>query len=98
MTVISLNIDPAGNDEIAYKNKLPKIEDVVAGKGRNMKKKPTPNETELKMLTTRVPKVLIERVKTFCAENEMTIQDFVTDAIIEKLELVHKERRKKQRM
>ena len=98
MTVISLNIDPAGNDEIAYKNKLPKIEDVVAGKGRNMKKKPTPNETELKMLTTRVPKVLIERVKTFCAENEMTIQDFVTDAIIEKLELVHKERRKKLRL
>jgi len=77
---------------------LPKIEDVVAGKGRNMKKKPTPNETELKMLTTRVPKVLIGRVKTFCAENEMTIQDFVTDAIIERLDLVHKERRKKQRM
>ena len=31
-------------------------------------------------------------------ENEMTIQDFVTDAIIEKLELVHKERRKKLRL
>ena len=50
------------------------------------------------MLTTRVPKVLIERVKTFCAENEMTSQDFVSDAIIEKLELVHRERRKKQRL
>jgi predicted DNA binding CopG/RHH family protein len=98
MTVISLNIDQARNDEIAYKNRLTKIEDVVAGKGRNMKKKPIPNETEVKMLTTRVPKVLIERVKTFCAENEMTIQDFVTDAIIEKLELVHRERRKKLRL
>ena len=63
-----------------------------------MKKKPTPNETEVKMLTTRVPKVLIERVKAFCNENEMTIQDFVTDAIIEKLELVYKERRKKLRL
>jgi predicted DNA binding CopG/RHH family protein len=98
MTVISLNIDPARNDEMAHKNRLPKIEDVEAGKGRNMKKKPTPNETEVKMLTTRVPKVLIKRVKTFCSENEMTIQDFVTDAIIEKLERVYKERRKKLRL
>ncbi|MDH3568190.1 MAG: hypothetical protein OEM61_12670 [Desulfobacteraceae bacterium] len=63
-----------------------------------MKKKPTPNETKVKMLTTRVPKVLMERVKAFCNENEMTIQDFVTDAIIEKLELVYKERRKKLRL
>ena len=63
-----------------------------------MKKKPTPNKTEVKMLTTRVPKVLIERVKTFCNDDEMTIQDFVTDAIIEKLELVHKEKKKKLRL
>ncbi len=63
-----------------------------------MKKKPTLNKTEVKMLTTRVPEVLIERVKAFCNENEMTIQDFVSDAIIEKLELVHKERRKKPRL
>ena len=63
-----------------------------------MKKKPTPNKTEVKMLTTRVPKILIERVKAFCNENEMTIQDFVTDAIIEKLALVYKERRKKPRL
>jgi hypothetical protein len=31
MTVISLKIDPARNDEMAYKNRLPKIEDVVGG-------------------------------------------------------------------
>ncbi len=65
---------------------------------KTMKKKPSPNKTEVKMLTTRVPKILIERVQAFCNENEMTIQDFVSDAIIEKLELVHKERRKKQRL
>ena len=63
-----------------------------------MKKKPTPNKTEGEMLTTKVPKVLMERVKAFCNENEMTNQDFVTDAIIEKLEHVHKERRKKLRL
>jgi len=50
------------------------------------------------MLNTGLPKKLIKRVKIFCDENEMTIQDFVTDAIIEKLELANKERRKKSRL
>ena len=55
-----------------------------------MKKKPTPEKTETEMLRNRLPKDLIERVKIFCAEKEITIQDFVTDAITEKLELAHK--------
>ena len=63
-----------------------------------MKKNPTPEETETEMLNTGLPKDLIKRVKTFCDESKMTIQDFVTDAIIEKLALVHKERRKKPRL
>ncbi len=63
-----------------------------------MKKNPTPDETETELLNTGLPKGLIERVKIFCAENEMTIQDFLTDAIIDKLALVHKERRKKPRL
>jgi hypothetical protein len=45
-----------------------------------------------------LPEELMERVQTLCAERDMTIQEFVTDAIIEKLELVYKERRKKQRL
>lgn len=63
-----------------------------------MKKKSTPEETETEMLSTSLPKDLIKRVKVYCSENEMTIQDFVTDAIIEKLELAHKERRKRPRL
>jgi hypothetical protein len=63
-----------------------------------MKKNPIPEETETEMLNTGLPKDLIKRVKIFCDENEMTIQDFVTDAIIDKLTLVHKERRKKPRL
>ena len=50
------------------------------------------------MLNTRLPKNLIKRVKNFCDENEITIQDFVTDAILDKLALVHKERRKRSRL
>jgi len=64
----------------------------------NMEKNPIPEETETEILNTGLPKGLIKRVKTFCDENEMTIQDFVTDAIIDKLTLVHKERRKKPRL
>jgi hypothetical protein len=63
-----------------------------------MKKNPIPEETETEMLSTSLPKDLLKRVQTFCADKDMTIQDFVTDAIIEKLELVYKERRKKNRL
>jgi hypothetical protein len=63
-----------------------------------MKKNPTPEETETEMLSIGLPKNLIKRVKIFCDERKITIQDFVTDAIIEKLALVHKERRKKPRL
>jgi hypothetical protein len=63
-----------------------------------MKKNPIPEETETEMLNTGLPKDLIKRIEVFCAEQEMTIQDFVTDAIIDKLTLVHKERRKKPRL
>jgi hypothetical protein len=63
-----------------------------------MKKNPTPEETETEMLNTGLPKGLIKRVKIFCDESKITIQDFVTDAIIDKLALVNKERRKRPRL
>jgi len=64
----------------------------------NMKKKPTPEKTETKQLNITLPEELMERVQTLCAGRDMTIQDFVTDAIIEKLALANKERRKKSRL
>jgi hypothetical protein len=45
-----------------------------------------------------LPEELMERIQPLCAERDVTIQEFVTDAIIEKLNLVYKERRKKQRL
>jgi hypothetical protein len=61
-------------------------------------KNTTPEETETKLLNVKLPEELMERIHTFCTERDMTIQEFVTDAIIEKLELVYKERRKKPRL
>jgi hypothetical protein len=45
-----------------------------------------------------LPEELLERVQSYCNEKNMTTQEFATDAIIEKLNLVYKERRKKGRM
>ncbi len=63
-----------------------------------MEKKPATENSETHMLNIRLRKELIKRVKVFCTEKEITVQDFVTDAIIEKLGLVYKERRKKSRL
>jgi hypothetical protein len=63
-----------------------------------MNKKPTPMETGTKLPNIMLPEELMERVKTYCIERDMTIKEFVTDAIIEKLALVYKERRKKPRL
>ena len=55
-------------------------------------------KTETKLLSIMLPEELMERIQTYCDERDMAVNDFVTDAIIEKLELVYKERRKKQRL
>jgi hypothetical protein len=67
-------------------------------KGENMEKKPTTENSEALMINIGLQKELIRRVEAFCTEKEITVQDFVTDAIIEKLELAYKERRKKSRL
>ena len=63
-----------------------------------MENKPTPENTDAKQLNIMLPEELIKRIYLFCDERDMTIQDFVTDAIIEKLQLAHKERRKNVRL
>ena len=55
-------------------------------------------KTETKLLDIILPEELINRVNAVCADQDMTIQEFATDAIIEKLNLVYKERRKKDRL
>ena len=54
-------------------------------------------KTETK-LNIMLPEELMERIHSYCNERDMTDKEFVTDAIVEKLNLVYKERRKKGRM
>jgi hypothetical protein len=63
-----------------------------------MEKKPAAEHSETHILNISLQKELIKRVEALCAEKEITLQDFVTDAILEKLELAYKERRKKSRL
>jgi hypothetical protein len=57
-----------------------------------------PDKTETKLLNVLLPGALMERTQSFCVVRDMTIQEFVTDAIIEKLELAYKDRRIKPRL
>jgi hypothetical protein len=63
-----------------------------------MENKPPTEKTDTKLLNVMLPEELMERVQAFCAEREMTIHEFVSDAVIEKLELAYKEKRKKPRL
>ncbi|HAY39248.1 MAG TPA: hypothetical protein DCY53_07805 [Desulfobacteraceae bacterium] len=63
-----------------------------------MEKKSKPEITKTKPINIMLQEDLIKRINAFCVEQEITIHEFVTDAIVEKLNLVYKERRKKGRM
>ena len=63
-----------------------------------MEKKPKPEITKTKPINIMLQEDLIKRINAFCAEQKITAHEFVSDAIIEKLNLVYKERRKKGRL
>ena len=63
-----------------------------------MEKKPKSQIAKTKPMNIMLQEELINRVNAVCADQNLTIQEFVTDAIIEKLELVYKERRTKGRL
>jgi hypothetical protein len=63
-----------------------------------MQNKPPAKKTETKLPKIMLPEELLERVQSYCNEKKMTVKEFVTDAIIDKLKLAYKERRKKPRL
>ena len=63
-----------------------------------MENKSPTEKTETKLLKIMLPEELLKRVKSYCNEKNMTVKEFVTDAIIDKLKLAYKERRKKPRL
>ena len=49
-------------------------------------------------LGLNIPKALMERVETYCQSIGIAPNEFVIDAISEKLASIHKEKRKKPRL
>ncbi len=45
-----------------------------------------------------LPQSLVSRVHNYCNKRNITIQEFIRDALSEKLEMAHRERRRKQRV
>lgn len=60
--------------------------------------KEKPKITKTKPINIMLQEDLINRINAYCSDQDIPIHEFVTDAIIEKLELIHKERRKKDRL
>jgi hypothetical protein len=49
-------------------------------------------------LEIKMSKALVDRIQNHCQKHKITIDDFMLDAVTAKLQLVNKERRKRQRL
>jgi hypothetical protein len=63
-----------------------------------MEKKPAPEKIQAEKLSINLHEGWLERLKNFCVERDIPIEEFVADAILDKLELVYKDRRKRPRL
>jgi predicted DNA binding CopG/RHH family protein len=55
-----------------------------------MEKKPTPKTNKTKPIKIMLHEELVKRINAYCAEQGITIQEFIADAVIERLNLVYK--------
>jgi len=49
-------------------------------------------------MNIEIPEALSIRIQSFCEKNAIDTKEFIFDAIVEKLERAHMEKRKKPRM
>ncbi len=55
-------------------------------------------EMETKIVKIKLPRALFERISNHCVKTSILVDDFILDAVAEKLELVNKERRRRPRL
>jgi hypothetical protein len=56
------------------------------------------DHTDRDFVAVHIPKALFERVQTYCAEKNITIDEFFIDAIGEQLQRSYKEKRRRPRL
>ena len=61
-------------------------------------RRPETPTTSIPRVRIDIPQSLMSRVHNHCNKRNITIQEFIRDALSEKLEMAHKERRRKQRV
>ena len=57
-----------------------------------------PGNGDTQSVRIDIPQSLMSRVYNHCNKRNITIQEFIRGALSEKLEMAHKERRRKQRV
>jgi hypothetical protein len=55
-------------------------------------------DRELEAMQVEIPDALALRIEAFCEKNEIPVQEFIFDAIVEKLKRSNEEKRKRPRM
>ena len=58
----------------------------------------SPGNGDTQSVRIDIPQSLMSRVHNHCNKRDITVQEFIRDALSEKLEMAHKERRRKQRV
>ena len=58
----------------------------------------SPGNGDTQSVRIDIPQSLMSRVHNNCNKRDITVQEFIRDALSEKLEMAHKERRRKQRV
>ncbi len=58
----------------------------------------TSGKADKSTVCIHIPKALFDRVENLCASKNLSPEEFIFDAISEKLSSVHRERRRKQRL
>jgi NRPS condensation-like uncharacterized protein len=59
---------------------------------------PTRKTSADSVLKIKISKTLVDRVQNHCRKHNITVDDFILDAVTAKLRLENKERRKRQRL
>jgi hypothetical protein len=60
--------------------------------------KKTIEKTDNETVAVNIPKGLVDRMRVYCDEKNITTEEFVIDAIGEKLHRSYKEKRKRPRL
>ena len=54
--------------------------------------------SDVKRIDIKIPTKLIERIHGYCRKHNITVDNFILDAVTSKLQLANQERRKRQRL